>query len=116
MSIQHQWKPALCAFTALATLAAAASAQSLLQTNGRILAASGGQVPGVAAGIVYGGTSMFDIPVLDRDGYVIFRGRLLDASGTLGVTPLNDRAIFRGTSAGDAAYSFLPTMGRRPLS
>ncbi|MBK7875078.1 MAG: hypothetical protein IPJ77_04890 [Planctomycetes bacterium] len=91
------------ALAATAGLASLANAQSLLQTNGRVIATNDGQVPGLAAGIVFGGTSTFDIPCITESGDVLFRGRFTDPTGLLGVTPLNDRAIFVGSTAGSLA-------------
>ncbi|MFO1008820.1 MAG: choice-of-anchor tandem repeat NxxGxxAF-containing protein [Planctomycetota bacterium] len=86
------------ALLAVASLGSLASAQSILLTNGRVIAAVDGQVPGVATGILWGGSGNFDNPVIDASGNVLFRGRMIDTSGLLGVTPLNDRGIFYGPS------------------
>jgi hypothetical protein len=71
-------------------------AQSLLQFNGRVVAANGQAVPGVP-GAIYGGSGTFDLPVIDENGTVLFRGRFTGG----GSSALDDRAYFFGTSAID---------------
>jgi len=79
-------------------LASGLQAQSLISTSGEVLATNGGQVPGLPAGVVFGGTSTFENPIVDEAGNVLFRARFQDP-GLVLVPPLaitNDRAYFHG--------------------
>ncbi|MEZ6235863.1 MAG: hypothetical protein R3B68_16910 [Phycisphaerales bacterium] len=71
-----------------------AGAQSLLSVGANVIAASGQDVPGLT-GVTFGGISTFDSPVLDENGSVLFRGRMVG----MDVMPTNERALFRGSSA-----------------
>src|SRR5262249_4656159 len=64
------------------------------KTNGNVIAYSGMPVTGLP-GVTFGGTSGFNVPMLAEDGSVLFNGRITGA----GVTALNERALFRGTTA-----------------
>jgi hypothetical protein len=90
----HHWKRTASIALAVASTTAVASAQ-LLQSNGKIVAYSGGPVPGLP-GVTFD-AGQFSIPVIDDGGFVLFRARM---SGS-GVTAFNNRALFRGTSAAD---------------
>src|SRR5262249_44923752 len=70
------------------------AAPSLMKTNGNVIAYSGMPVTGLP-GVTFGGTSGFNVPMLAEDGSVLFNGRITGA----GVTALNERALFRGTTA-----------------
>ncbi|MCA9286969.1 MAG: hypothetical protein KDA05_00205, partial [Phycisphaerales bacterium] len=74
--------------------ATSAGAQSLLTTGGNVIAASGQDVPGLT-GVTFGGSGTFDSPVIDENGSVLFRGRMVG----MDVVPTNERALFRGSSA-----------------
>ncbi|MBK8178771.1 MAG: hypothetical protein IPK67_07740 [Planctomycetes bacterium] len=73
-----------------------AFAQSLFQTSGVIIASSGETVPN-AGGEVFGGSSMFDLPVVDETGNALFRGRMVGGP----VTTTTERALFYGNATGN---------------
>jgi hypothetical protein len=105
----------------IACLATTAGAQGLISTTGQILATNGGQVPGMPAGVVWGGTSTFDSGVLDDSGNILFRGRFQDPLNVAvpALTALNDRAYFVGTTPGNLAMSVRsgdPAPGLSPLT
>jgi hypothetical protein len=75
-----------------------ASAQSLLQTSGVIVAANDDAVPGVA-GAIFGGSSTLDTGVLDESGNVFFRGRMT-GGGAIATT---DRGLFYGSDRNNLA-------------
>jgi hypothetical protein len=105
MKMNSSVKQLSFAAAGLALAGVSAQAQTLLQTNGQVIATNGGQVPNMPVGVIFGGTSTFDSGVLDESGNLIFRGRMQDPGMVL-TPPLgnsNDRAYFRGTSAGDLA-------------
>lgn len=88
----------LPALAGLLALAPGLRAQTLLSTSGQVVAANGGQVPGLPTGVIYGGTSTFDSVVVDEAGNVLFRARFQDP-GLVLMPPLavtNDRGYFRG--------------------
>ncbi len=84
------------AFVGAALLDSTARAQSLIQVKGQVIATTGDSIPGIS-GATFGGTSTFDLPVLDNAGFLVFRGRFTGG----GATALNDRAIFRARSRAD---------------
>ena len=77
--------------------AVSATAQSLMPTQGQIVAKPGDTPPGVAVGETFGTTDPFQTPVMGRDGNLVFRGILVGAS----VTAQNDRAMFTGHTKDD---------------
>ncbi len=79
-------------------LVASAFGQSLVVQHGQVVAATAGPVPGVP-GASFGGSSTFDLPVMDETGRVLFRGRFIGG----GATALTDRALFLGYTAADLA-------------
>ncbi len=93
ISINHAQRSASIVL-AFAATTALASAQ-LLQSNGKVIAYSGGPVPGLP-GVTFD-AGQFSNPVIDDGGFVLFRARM---SGS-GVTAFNNRALLRGTSASD---------------
>jgi hypothetical protein len=86
------WMRVFAAAAGLAGFAVVGQAQGLIATQGDVVAVVGRQVPGLAAGVLFGGSSTFDISCIDDNGYFLFRGRF---QGT-GLTALNDRALFCG--------------------
>src|SRR5262245_22734925 len=86
--------------TAVATVVTGfpGAAPSLLKTNGQVIAFVGEAAPGLP-GVTFGNTSPFDIPSVAEGGVYFFRGRLI---GT-GVTALNERALYTGTTAANLA-------------
>ncbi|MEY2807152.1 MAG: hypothetical protein RIR65_1569 [Planctomycetota bacterium] len=89
-------------------LAPFAGAQTLFSQSGQIIAANGNQVPGLPAGVIYGGTSTFGNAVIDDAGNVCFRGRIQDP-GLVLTPPLgatNDRALFVGPSSAGLALAY----------
>ena len=93
---------------ALCGLAAPASAQTLYSQYGQVIAANGGQVAGLPAGVIYGGSSTFGNAVIDEAGNVSFRGRFQDPALVLTppLGPTNDRAIFVGPSQAGLALAY----------
>ena len=81
----------------LAAIAAPACAQSLLPTQGQVVAKIGDAPIGLAVGETIGTTTPVDTPVIDRNGTLLFRGRLVGAM----VGTLNDRALFLGHTSAD---------------
>jgi hypothetical protein len=79
-----------------ACLATGASAQSLVSTSANILAADTMPVPGLP-GVTFGGSGNFDNPVMDSNGRVLFRARLIGTPVTA------ERALCYGTTSGDLA-------------
>jgi hypothetical protein len=71
-------------------------AQGLIQTQGVVVAATDQAVPGLT-GVTFGGTGGFDSSVIDESGKVFFRARMVGA----GVTALNERGLFYGSSPAD---------------
>ena len=69
-------------------VASTAQSQSLLSTNGQIVAATGMQAAGMPTGVIYGGSSTFDSAVIDENGNVLFRGRMQDP-GAVANPPLS---------------------------
>lgn len=82
----------LCSIGALSV---GAIAQHPLQTDGRVVAAGGDAVPGVP-GAVFGGAGWFDLPVVEANGDVLFRGRFFGGA----VSAADERAFFRSTPTG----------------
>ena len=87
----------LLAVAVLSSLSAA-TAQSLIQTSGVIIAATDDPVPGVP-GALFGGSGTFDSGVIDESGNVLFRGRMLGGGATL----TSDRALFYGSDRSNLA-------------
>ncbi|MCY2958909.1 MAG: hypothetical protein NTY35_01995 [Planctomycetota bacterium] len=83
----------------LASLSLGAKAQGLIASQGEVLGYVGQQVPGLPAGVLYGGSGGFDSAVVDDAGRVLFRARF---QGT-GVLATNDRAYFYGSSLSSLA-------------
>lgn len=73
------------------------SAQSILSTQGQILAQTGGPAPGIT-GATYSATSSFDSSVTDLNGTVLFRGKVDGGGSTLNT---DDRGYWIGRGAGD---------------
>jgi hypothetical protein len=71
------------------------AAQSFLPAEARIVAADGAMVLPIQ-GMVFGGASAFDLPVIDDFGNVAFRGRFVGPS----VTSFNERAVFASNELG----------------
>jgi len=84
-------------FTLLALAASTATAQSLLPNQGQVVAAVGDAPIGTPAGATIGNSGPFDNAVLDLDGNLLFRARLV--GGTIGA--LNDRALYYGRTSAD---------------
>ncbi|MBK7641626.1 MAG: hypothetical protein IPJ19_01030 [Planctomycetes bacterium] len=91
------WKHALALGAALPFFAAAANAQSLASTSGNLVATDGWNAPGLP-GVTFGGSGNFDIPVIDANGTLLFRSRLIGTSG-----PMTERALFYGTTYANLA-------------
>lgn len=98
----------LAASFLLAFAAADAAAQGLLPVRGNVVAATGDAVAALP-GVTIGNTGPFDTAVMDRDGNVLFRARLV---GT-GISTLNDRGLFFGRSSGDLQM-FLQSGAQEP--
>ena len=82
---------------ALAATASGAAAQSLLSQHGETVLAAGDAAPGlVGVQIQPGSSGALDSPVMDQNGTLVFRARLVGA-----VTGADDRALFVGNGAGD---------------
>ena len=87
--------PALTVSLCVIGTVSQAEAQSLLSTNGNVLAYSGGVVPG-PSGLIY--SYVFDLPLVADDGTVFFR-TTLDGGDVTGNA--NNRALFLGKTAAD---------------
>ncbi len=72
--------------------------QGLIQTQGVVIAAEGMSVPGIP-GAVFAGPSAFDSSVIDETGKSFFRARVIGP----GITSLNERGLFYGSSPADLA-------------
>ena len=83
----------------LAGLLSTAAAQSLMLQNGQFVQGVGDSVPGLP-GVTIGGTSPFSSPVIDLNGTMVWRAKLLGTGITVNV---NDQALFYGRSANDLA-------------
>ncbi|MBL8860165.1 MAG: hypothetical protein JNL28_16765 [Planctomycetes bacterium] len=79
----------------LSALTTAATAQSFLETNGQLVAVSGGPTPGLA-GATFGGNGAFDTPQIDESGSVLFRAQFTGG----GASGADDRALFYGPAGG----------------
>lgn len=77
------------------------TAQSLLVTDGIVVASSNDTIPDNAgapiAGLTFGSSSPFDSPVVDDAGHVYFRAQFQGS----GLNTWDDRAFFYGTSRSD---------------
>lgn len=91
MTLTRTLTPILLAFAA-----SSAAAQGLLTTQGEVIAAVDDPIAN-QPGVTIGGSGPFDTAVMDLDGNVLFRGRLLGPSQS----SLNDRGLFFGRSNGD---------------
>lgn len=76
--------------------AASAAAQGLLPTQGEVLSAVDDPIAS-QPGVTIGGSGPFDTAVMDLDGNVLFRARLLGPN----ISALNERGLFYGRSNGD---------------
>ncbi len=96
----------LCSVSAVAlaalSMCATASAQSLLVTDGEVLAASGNPVPGVPNALYPNSTTNWINPVVDASGKVLFGVSAMvdDGSGMSNLTLPTNRAYIRGSNAG----------------
>src|SRR6187551_568847 len=70
------FKQATLALAGVFAIAHSAQSQSLIVTNGTIIAATGDQAPGLPAGCLLDGAGTFDVGVMDDAGNVFFRSRL----------------------------------------
>lgn len=89
-------------FAALALLAIAAStatAQSLLTTNGQIVASDGDTVAAIP-GATLAAASGVDSPAVDLNGNLLFRATLA-TNTALGITAVNNRILYYGRTAND---------------
>lgn len=84
------------AIVVLALACTTAAAQSILSQHGEIVLAVGDAAPGIP-GATINLTSNFDSPVIDQNGTIVFRARLLGG----GATAIDDRAYFLGRANGD---------------
>lgn len=75
------------------------SAQSLLSTQGQVLAQTSGPAAGIT-GATFSASSTFDSAVTDLNGTVLFRGKVDGGGSTLNV---DDRGYWMGRGAGDLA-------------
>jgi hypothetical protein len=82
--------PSLRSTVSVLALAASAAAQSVL-SQGQVLMAFGDPIPGVA-GATNGGSSPIDNPIIDLEGNVLFRARMIGG----GVVATNDRGYMLG--------------------
>src|SRR6187549_2340398 len=78
---------------AAACLASGASAQSIFSTSPNLVATNDWAVPGLP-GVTFGGSGSFDIPVIDSNGVLLFRARMLGTGGGA----VTERALFYGTT------------------
>jgi hypothetical protein len=90
------WKRAAGLVAGIASIAAFARGQDLIQTSANIIVYSGQPVPGLP-GVTFSTTSNFGMVSVDDNGFAVFQGRM---TGT-GVTSTSDRAIFRGSNFGN---------------
>ncbi len=81
----------------LSLVATSVAAQSLLPTQGQVVAELNDAPAGLLAGEVLGTTTPTDTPVMDRNGAILFRGAI--SGGTS--TTLNNRALFFGHTKAD---------------
>jgi hypothetical protein len=81
---------------ALLTLAAAAAAQGITGQHHEVVMAVGSPVAAIP-GATINATSNFDAPVIDQNGTMLFRARMLGG----GVAATDDRAYFMGRGSGD---------------
>jgi hypothetical protein len=90
----------LAILAAASTLCVAAAAQSLMVTQGEVLAASGGPVPGVAHALYPASTTNWVNPVVDETGNVMFCVSSMtdDGTGLSGLALPNNRAYLRGST------------------
>lgn len=79
----------------LSLVSSSAAAQSLLNQTSEVVLAVGDAAPGLI-GVTINATSNFDAPVIDQNGTMAFRARLVGA-----VTGADDRAIFYGRNKND---------------
>ena len=77
-------------------LGSTAAAQGLVASSGEIIAKNGDAAPGIP-GVTFDGSGTFGTTVLDESGGVLVKTRLVG----LGVTSLNESALYYGTSASD---------------
>jgi hypothetical protein len=80
----------------LSFAASSAAAQTLLATHGETVLAAGDPAPGVIGATMINTSAAIDSPVMDQNGALLFRGRMLGA-----VTGADDRAYFYGHSNGN---------------
>ncbi|MCA8964066.1 MAG: hypothetical protein H6838_09555 [Planctomycetes bacterium] len=92
----------------LAFAAANAAAQGLLPTQGEVLSAVDDPILS-QPGVTIGGSGPFDTPVMDLDGNVLFRARLLNTTGGT----LTERGMFFGRANGDV-HMFLQAGDQEP--
>lgn len=86
----------LLAIGAGVLLGSGAFAQSQFTTAPNFIAYTNGVAPGTG-GALFNGSGTFDTGVLDDQGRMLFRGRLVGA----GVVATNERALFLGTTEAD---------------
>jgi hypothetical protein len=89
-------------FAALALLSVAvssATAQSLLVTNGQVVASDGDAVAAIP-GAALAASSAVESPALDLNGNLLFRAAMA-TNTTLGITTANHRLLYYGRTASD---------------
>ena len=79
----------------LSLVTSSAAAQSLISQSSELILAAGDPAPGIP-GTTISATSNFDAPVVDQNGTMLFRARLVGA-----VTATDDRAYFYGRGKND---------------
>ena len=78
---------------------ATVQAQSLVATSSNVIATDTDLAPGCGGATFGGSSALGSAPQLGSNGTIVFRGRV---TGT-GVTPLNERAFFTGTTRSNLA-------------
>lgn len=80
----------------LGLAASSAAAQSLMSQNHEVVMGVGDPIPGLAGATIFA-TGNFDSPVMDQNGTMLFRARMVGG----GSTTLDDRAYFMGRGKAD---------------
>jgi hypothetical protein len=86
-------KQSIVLLVGVACLASSANAQSLFSTSPNLVATNDWAVPGLP-GVTFGGSGNFDLPVMDSNGTLLFRARMLNTAGGA----VTERALFYGTT------------------
>jgi len=99
----HVSRTQLLGLAALTVAAMSANAQSLVSQYGELVHAVGDVVPAAAVGVTpapgatINSASNFDGPMMDQNGTILYRARMLGG----GTSTLDDRAYFLGRANGD---------------